>query len=180
MYILHINSEKDDNKIDKLIKQGKQVFILVYMEGCGPCNATRPEWAKLESALKTQYSKNDNLVVVDVNKDYISTIKQLGTIDGFPTLKYIANNGKTVESYENSSVKKKDRSVNSFINWIESKINLAVSSTPTSSPQQVYSRISNSQTHRRKHYRRKTPKYRRKSYKRRPINSRRTRSRKYN
>jgi thiol-disulfide isomerase/thioredoxin len=180
MYILHINSEKDDNKIDKLIKQGKQVFILVYMEGCGPCNATRPEWAKLESALKTQYSKNDNLVVVDVNKDYISTIKQLGTIDGFPTLKYIANNGKTVESYENSSVKKKDRSVNSFINWIESKINLAVSSTPTSSHQQVYSRISNSQTHRRKHYRRKTPKYRRKSYKRRPINSRRTRSRKYN
>jgi thiol-disulfide isomerase/thioredoxin len=180
MYILHINSEKDDNKIDKLIKQGKQVFIFVYMEGCGPCNATRPEWAKLESALKTQYSKNDNLVVVDVNKDYISTIKQLGTIDGFPTLKYIANNGKTVESYENSSVKKKDRSVNSFINWIESKINLAVSSTPTSSHQQVYSRISNSQTHRRKHYRRKTPKYRRKSYKRRPINSRRTRSRKYN
>ena len=178
MYILHINSEKDDNKIDNLIKQGKQVFILVYMEGCGPCNATRPEWAKLESALKTQYAKNDNLVVVDVNKDYISTIKQLGTIDGFPTLKYIANNGKTVEAYENSSVKKKDRSVNSFINWIESKINLAVSST--SSPQNVYSRISNSQTHRRTHRRRKPPKYRRKSYKRRAINSRRTRSRKYN
>jgi thiol-disulfide isomerase/thioredoxin len=168
MYILHINSEKDDNKIDKLIKQGKQVFILVYMEGCGPCNATRPEWAKLESALKTQYSKNDNLVVVDVNKDYISTIKQLGTIDGFPTLKYIANNGKTVEAYENSSVKKKDRSVNSFINWIESKINLAVSSTPTSSPQQVYSRISKPQKYRKTRHRKRT-------YRRRGL---RTRSRK--
>ena len=166
MYILHINSEKDDNKIDKLIKQGKQVFILVYMDGCGPCNATRPEWAKLESALKTQYAKNDNLVVVDVNKDYISTIKQLGTIDGFPTLKYIANNGKTVESYENSSVKKKDRSINSFINWIESKINLAVSST--SSPQQVYSRISNPQKYKKTRHRKRT-------YRRRGL---RTRSRK--
>jgi hypothetical protein len=43
MHNLHINSEKDASKIDELIKQGNDVFILVYMEGCGPCNATRPE-----------------------------------------------------------------------------------------------------------------------------------------
>ena len=54
MLFLHINSEKDVSKIDKLIKQGKDVFILVYMEKCGPCNATRPEWDKIETALKEQ------------------------------------------------------------------------------------------------------------------------------
>ena len=166
MYILHINSGKDDGKIDKMIKQGKQVFILVYMEGCGPCNATRPEWAKLESALKTQYAKNDNLVVVDIDKDYASSIKHIGNIDGFPTMKYFCNNGKTIETYENSSIKKKDRSVTSFINWIESKINKAMSST--SSPQHVYERISKPQKYRQTRHRKRT-------YRRRGL---RTRSRK--
>ena len=150
MHILHINSEKDVSKIDKMIKQGKDVFILVYMEGCGPCNATRPEWAKIESALKDQYANNDKLVVVDVNKDFISKFKHIGQIDGFPTMKYIGNYGKIVETYENSPVKKKDRSVSSFINWIESKINKMISTTPTSSAEHVYRRIS--QTRRKTHH----------------------------
>jgi thiol-disulfide isomerase/thioredoxin len=146
MIVLHIDNNKDVSQVDKLVKQGKHVFILVYMEGCGPCNATRPEWSKLESALKQQYSKNDKLVIIDINKDYLSGIKSIGSIDGFPTLKYIGNNGKSVETYENSSVKKKDRSVDSFINWIEYKINDMRSTTKTSSAQDVYNRISNKLT----------------------------------
>jgi len=142
MHILHINSEKDVGNIDKMIKQGKDVFVLVYMEGCGPCNATRPEWTKIESALREQYAKNDKLVVIDINKDFLSSIKYIGKVDGFPTMKYIGNYGKTVETYENSSVKKKDRSVSSFINWVESKINKMISTTPTSSVKNVYDRIS--------------------------------------
>ena len=141
MHILHINSEKEADKIDQFIKKGSDVFILVYMEGCGPCNATRPEWTKLESALKEQYAKNNKLVVVDINKDFLSNIKYIGEIDGFPTMKYIGNYGKTVESYENSSITKKDRTVSSFINWIESKINKTISTTPTSSPHLVYKRL---------------------------------------
>ena len=147
MHILHINSEKDASKIDEMIKQGKDVFIIVYMEGCGPCNATRPEWGKLESSLKEQYSTNDKLVVIDVNKDFISNIKHIGSIDGFPTMKYIGTYGKTIEPYEESSIKKKDRSINSFINWIESKINKVISTTPTSSVKNVYDRISQTKKH---------------------------------
>ena len=147
MHILHINSEKDASKIDEMIKDGKDVFIIVYMEGCGPCNATRPEWGKLESALKEQYSTNDKLVVIDVNKDFISNIKHIGSIDGFPTMKYIGTYGKTIEPYEESSIKKKDRSINSFINWIESKINKVISTTPTSSVKNVYDRISQTKKH---------------------------------
>jgi thiol-disulfide isomerase/thioredoxin len=143
MLFLHINSEKDVKKLeilDNFIKNNSHVFILVYMEGCGPCNATRPEWKKLESALKDNYDKKDNLVVVDLNKDLLSEIinKKIGNIDGFPTMKYINNYGKNIETYENSSISKKDRSTDSFINWIESKINTVVS---TSSPQNVYKRI---------------------------------------
>ena len=44
MIVLHIETEKDAFMVDKLVNQGSDVFILVYMKGCGPCNATRPEW----------------------------------------------------------------------------------------------------------------------------------------
>ena len=150
MHILHINSEEDASKIDEMVEDGKDVFIIVYMERCGPCNATRPQWGKLESALEEQYSTNDKLVVIDVNKDFITNIKHIGNIDGFPTIKYIGTYGKTVEPYEESSIKKKDRSIDSFITWIESKINKVISTTPTSSVKNVYNRISQTKKHNKK------------------------------
>jgi thiol-disulfide isomerase/thioredoxin len=156
MIVLHIDSEGDVNKIDEMVERGNDVFILVYMEGCGPCNATRPEWKKIETALKDQYAKNDKLIVIDVNKDFLSNIKNIGEVDGFPTMKYIGDHGKTIESYENSSVKKKNRSVTSFINWIEIKINKVVSTSPTNSAKNVYNRILKSKKHRKKNYRNKT------------------------
>jgi hypothetical protein len=56
-------------------------------------------------------------------------------------MKYLGNYGKTIETYENSSISKKDRSVSSFINWIESKINNVISTDSTSSPHNVYKRL---------------------------------------
>jgi thiol-disulfide isomerase/thioredoxin len=116
------NSNKNINDINNFVKQGKKVFILIFMHGCGPCNATRPEWNKIKDELENKYKNNDNIVVVDVNKDYLHNIENIGDIDGFPTIKYISNYGKEVESYENSTIKNKDRSVDSFIDWIETKI----------------------------------------------------------
>ena len=138
MIVLHIETEKDAFMVDKLIKQGSDVFILVYMKGCGPCNATRPEWEKIEPTLKSQYANNNKLVVIDINKDYIDKIKHIGSIDGFPTMKYISNYGKKVEPYETSTITTKDRSLDSFINWIETNINTVNSVTPNSS---VHGRI---------------------------------------
>jgi hypothetical protein len=163
MHVLHINSENDEKKIgllDKYINKGSHIFILVYMEGCGPCNATRPEWKKLESVLKDQYMKNDNLVIVDLNKDFLPKLtKNIGSVDGFPSMKYINNHGKTIEQYENSSIGKKDRSIDSFINWIESKINTVVS---TSSPQDVYKRLKHKKTKRKKNRKQRGGKWSRK------------------
>ena len=152
MLLLHINSEKDAHIIDQLIKQGKHMFIIVYMVGCGPCNATRPEWHKMGDALNKQYKANDDLVIADVNKDFMHLIKHVGNIDGFPTMKYIANNGNTVETYENSDIKTKDRGVDSFINWVESKVlnGQVISVTPASTPQQVYNRLKSNKSNKSK------------------------------
>ena len=163
MLLLHINSEKDAYMIDKLIKQGKHMFIIVYMVGCGPCNATRPEWHKMGDALNKQYKSDRDLVIADVNKDFMHLIKHVGNIDGFPTMKYIANNGNTVETYENSNIKVKDRGVDSLINWVESKIldGQVISVTPASTPQHVYNRLKSKKhrkTHGKKHDKNKTGK----------------------
>jgi hypothetical protein len=56
-------------------------------------------------------------------------------------MKYIGNHGKTIENYE------QDRSIDSFINWIESKINVVVSTEETSSPHNVYKRIVKTEKH---------------------------------
>ena len=118
----------DDSKINikeinKYVEDGKNVFILIFMDGCGPCNATRPEWDKIKKVLEKKYKNDDSIVIVDVNKNYSNYLKYIGDIDGFPTIKYISNKGKVIENYEDASISKKDRSVKSFIEWIESKIN---------------------------------------------------------
>jgi hypothetical protein len=147
MYILSIPNKKrlhKSKKVDDLIKQKKHVFIMIYMEGCGPCNATRPEWAKMSHALKGQYSNNNDIAIIDLNKDLLSQVKGVGSVEGFPTMKYITDQGHTVESYEDSAVKNKDRSSDSFINWVESKV-LKGKLVSLSGPEHVYKRLSRKQ-----------------------------------
>ena len=153
MHILSIKNKDDlykqghgpnKNIVDDLIREKKHIFVLIYMDGCGPCNATRPEWAKMAHTLKKQYSNKNDVAIIDINKNLLPSIKSLGSVNGFPTMKYITDQGKTVESYEDSAVKTKDRSVDSFINWIEGKImkGKIVSVVPASAPEHVYKRIS--------------------------------------
>lgn len=129
MRVLHIQSDQDVAQLREWLAQHKPVFLLVYMEGCGPCNATRPEWAKLGSALQQSMAKTD-VLIADVNKDLLDKLAfaQLGSIDGFPTLKYIDARG-DVRAYEDSRVRTKNRSVDSFVQWVEGELGHAVSST---------------------------------------------------
>jgi len=131
------------NMVDDLIKQKKHVFIIIYMEGCGPCNATRPEWSKMAHTLQKQYANNKDIVIIDLNKDLLPFIKNVGNVNGFPTMKYITDKGHVIESYEDSGIKNKDRSADSFINWVESKVLKGkIVSTTMSGPEHVYKRIS--------------------------------------
>ena len=62
-------------KLDSFL-HSKKVFILVYMEGCGPCNKVRPEWAKIKNVLR-EYQNRDDIAIVDIDKDLINTTLQL-------------------------------------------------------------------------------------------------------
>jgi thiol-disulfide isomerase/thioredoxin len=128
MKILHIDPTTKNTKLfNEYVEQGKNIFVIFYLEGCGPCNATRPEWKKIENVLKNKYSNNDNIVIADVDQELLKEIKYLTSQPkGFPTLRYIADKGKTSEDYEDCPDLKddeKDRKVDSFVKWINSKIN---------------------------------------------------------
>jgi thiol-disulfide isomerase/thioredoxin len=127
MIILHIDPTTKNTKLfNQHVEDGKQIFVIFYLEGCGPCNATRPEWKKIENVLKDKYKNNDNIVIADVDQELLTEIKYLTTQPkGFPTIRYIADKGKTSEDYEDSSDlndDEKDRKVDSFVKWINSKI----------------------------------------------------------
>ena len=125
MKILHIDPNNDSTKMfNEYVEQGKHIFVLFYLEGCGPCNATRPEWKKIENALKDKYGQNETIVIADVDQELLKEIKYLTTQPkGFPTIRYISDKGKISEDYEDSpDVKEKDRKIDSFVEWIDSKM----------------------------------------------------------
>jgi len=130
MKFLHINSSTNNaQQFDKIINDGKHVFVLIYMEGCGPCNATRPEWTKIENILgqPEQKIKYPDVVVADVDQIVCNNIKHISDLSGFPTMRYISDRGNIVENYDN------ERSIDSFIKWIDSKHGNFVDNTPHSS-----------------------------------------------
>jgi len=130
MVYLQINkknySSGKTNLIDKLNKhlthKDDKIFILFYMEGCGPCNATRPEWSKLNNVLSNNFLNRDDIVIVSIDKDLVSKLKNIGKEpNSFPTIRYITKEGKVNENYEDSNISKKDRTIDSFVEWIELK-----------------------------------------------------------
>lgn len=134
MVFLSINQNNyDDNsskqnktliqQLNDAIGNGKNVFILFYMEGCGPCNATRPEWNKLKNVLKKD-ADDENTYIVDIEytiAEKVSNIKRKPS--SFPTIRFISNKGNSEEDFEDSTIDDKERTVDNFVKWIESKKN---------------------------------------------------------
>jgi hypothetical protein len=99
------------------IASGKQGFLFLYMDGCGPCNMTKESWKDINKHIKKQHLSNNNVIVAEINKDLFGEMENIGVEPmGFPTLRYINKNGKIVEEYESS------RTPQAFAQWIESKI----------------------------------------------------------
>ena len=118
--------EKDEellSKFDSFLKN-KKVFVLIYMEGCGPCNATRPEWGKLKNVLP-KFKNSDDVAIVDINTKFISELKNIGILpESFPTIRFYNNskNGKFTNFEDSSENKELEREVDSFVDWINTSL----------------------------------------------------------
>ena len=130
MVYLEINKKNyqngKPNLIEKLNKhlsnKDDKIFILIYMEGCGPCNETRPEWSKLKNVLSTNILNKDDIIIVSIDKDLYSKLKYANKEPmSFPTIRFMTNAGEKIETYEDSQISNKDRKIDSFVEWIELK-----------------------------------------------------------
>lgn len=135
MVFLHIDTKnynvKDEtgdtpiNTLNKFMTNDKDIFALIYMEGCGPCRATRPEWEKIPHVLKGDIANNNEILIVDIDKDLLSKVKNIKTQpSGFPTIRFISNRGKISEDFEDSNLSEeyKNRDIDSFVKWINFKL----------------------------------------------------------
>lgn len=127
MVYLEINRKNyDSGLIDKLNKylsnKDAKVFILFYMEGCGPCNETRPEWSKLKNVLSNDFLNKEDIVIVSIDKDlYGKLINANKEPRSFPTIRFMTGAGEKMQTYEDSEVSNKDRKIDSFVEWIKLK-----------------------------------------------------------
>jgi len=109
-------------QLSEYIQKGTPVFILIYMDGCGPCNETRPEWKKLENVLK-KYENSEDVVIVDIEQELLDKVKNNNISPmGFPTIKYISKKGKIMKDYDDVDTKDEKRTVGSFVQWIEDEL----------------------------------------------------------
>jgi thiol-disulfide isomerase/thioredoxin len=114
------------NLIDKLnqhlTRKDDKIFIFYFMEGCGPCNATRPEWSKLKNVLSNDFKNREDIVIVSIDKDLAGKLKNIGEEpNSFPTIRFMKDAGRINENYEDSDISNKDRSIDSFVQWIKLK-----------------------------------------------------------
>jgi len=124
MPVIHIPSKMNQTKmkdnasaINKFLKSGKNAFVLIYMDGCGPCMSTHPEWKKLESKFENQ----DDIGVFDIEMSNLGEINHEGlkpsSIAGYPTMRHV--HGNSASEYEKCENITHDRTHESFVDWIE-------------------------------------------------------------
>jgi thiol-disulfide isomerase/thioredoxin len=113
------NKMKDHASVmNKFLKSGKNAFVLIYMDGCGPCMSTHPEWKKLES----KYANQADIGVFDVEMSNLGEINHEGlkrNIAGYPTMRHV--HGDSTSEYEKCENISHDRTHESFLEWIEKK-----------------------------------------------------------
>ena len=122
MEVIHINDTNDVNKIETVRKyveeDGKDVYVLVYMVGCGACDIVHPEWNKIKEEMENQKAdtllKNPQIVLVDLNKDFLdkATFINNDSIIGFPTLLFLGKGKK-------DELKASLPNAKSIVEWIQ-------------------------------------------------------------
>jgi len=125
MKILHIDgTNKNMDEFNSYVdKNNYHIFVLFFMDGCGPCEMTRPEWKKIEDILDDKIKNNGDIVIADINQEVLQDpnlkINYLNnkhiSINGFPTIHYIFKNGNIVDEFDGQ------RNAESFKQWIVDK-----------------------------------------------------------
>jgi thiol-disulfide isomerase/thioredoxin len=102
--LIHVEDEKTLNEYNNAVMNGK-AMVLYYMQGCGACEAMKPEWEKFEDELSKEKYNSYDVLVARVRSDYLNDVKcdHSGLI-GFPTILKLMN-GQKVSEYDGKRTK---------------------------------------------------------------------------
>jgi hypothetical protein len=106
-------------------KKNHHCFVLIYLVGCGPCNMTKPEWKKVANSFDYR-DHNKGVVMAHIDQNNLDRIRDVVgnySVSGFPTMLHVHKN--KITSYEDSNVKNKNRSAESFREWINKYVNMS-------------------------------------------------------
>ena len=107
---------------DHLGIKDNKCFILFFKEDCGPCNATRPEWKKMKNVLNKNFLNRDDIIIASIDYELAENLNYvLSKPNSFPTMRFITNSGQEVENYEDGNISNKDRTIDSFVEWVKLK-----------------------------------------------------------
>lgn len=121
MPVIHIPnsaSEEEISSVNDYLQGDNPSFVLLYMDGCGPCSETHPQWKKMEN----KFSNNQDIGIFDIEMSNLENINHKNLtkdVVGFPTMRYVKGN--VCEDYEKCNGITTDRSYNSFLDWIDKK-----------------------------------------------------------
>lgn len=128
MVYLQIDKTNYGNgNIDKLNtyagNKNNKIFILFFMEGCTPCNETKPEWAKLKNVLSKDFINRNDIVIASIDHELFDKLKHFKTQPTkFPTILYVTNSGAKEENFGDAvEMKNAERTIDNFVKWIKIK-----------------------------------------------------------
>ena len=86
---ININTIDESDAEDKItqftdgVKDGKHIFLFLFMDGCGPCNSTKENWKNIlgeNGTLDKKHIDNDDIIVAQINKDLFEKIKDFDVL----------------------------------------------------------------------------------------------------
>jgi len=116
-YEMKPDGKHDFTPVVKHLKHEKKpVFAIFYMRGCGPCEATRPEWNKLR---QQQHRLPQHALLLEIDHELKHQLvdslgeeyAEIRDISSFPTITLLQH-GKKLKPYEGQ------RLVHDFKAWI--------------------------------------------------------------
>lgn len=124
---LHYNTQEggsdggkhDYSPVKNHLDNGRKAFVIVYMVGCPPCEATLPEWDKIEQEHHEKIP--EEAMVVKVNRELKDDLakelqmEEIANISSFPTIAMIEKN-KPLSPYQG------ERNASDFAGWIQKSV----------------------------------------------------------
>jgi|LauGreSBDMM110SN_4_FD.fasta_scaffold525149_1 thiol-disulfide isomerase/thioredoxin len=108
-----MNIIQEPQIITQAYKQGKKIFVLVYMNGCPYCEPLIPIWNKIDIEISQNPKYNSHIKIAKIERANLDKVSQyIKKIESFPTFLHLGK-GEALTKHE------PDRNHESLLAWVK-------------------------------------------------------------